>query len=130
LNSNGVQVFVTGTENEGRQFRPYFDWSDDLIDTSGRFTLSELISFINEVDVLLACSTGPLHIAGALGVPCIGLFSPRIPIHPGRWKPLGVNSEIVVGREACKCKKKEVCDCLQQIEVAEVVSRLKTILKI
>ncbi|MBU2020139.1 MAG: glycosyltransferase family 9 protein [Bacteroidetes bacterium] len=125
----GVEVYVTGTEKEGQKFRKAFNWSDQLKDTSGQFTLTELIAFINGADGLIACSTGPLHIAGALGTPCVGLFSPRIPIHPGRWRPLGEKSSVLTGRESCACKSKEACDCLLQISVDQVTNLLDNLLK-
>jgi len=53
-------------------------------------TLAELISFISKCDLLLAASTGPLHLAGLTGINTIGLFSKKKPTHAGRWKPLGI----------------------------------------
>lgn len=118
----GCVIYVTGTEKEGEQFRGHFQWNDSLIDTSGTMTLSELIGFISSSDLLIACSTGPLHIAAVLEKNCIGLFSPRRPIHPGRWMPIGKKAEVLVSRNSCLCKSKEMCDCLQNIEVETVLA--------
>lgn len=82
-------VFFTGTEKEGKQFRDFIPAHPNIIDTTGRFSLNELISFIAGCDALVAASTGPLHIAGLLNKITIGLFSEQRPIHPGRWQPLG-----------------------------------------
>ncbi|MFM7105313.1 MAG: glycosyltransferase family 9 protein, partial [Flavobacteriales bacterium] len=57
-----------------------------------KFSLDELIQFIGQCQGFVACSTGPMHIAAALGIPTVGLFSPHRPIHPGRWAPLGPNA--------------------------------------
>ena len=119
LSGRGINVYVTGTENEGKEFRNAFDWSDGIVDVSGLMSLKELIGFIAQVDLLLACSTGPLHLAGALGVPALGLFSPKKPIHPGRWKPLGLKSETITSRKTCPCKTKE-CNCIDEIGVDRV----------
>jgi ADP-heptose:LPS heptosyltransferase len=56
---------------------------------TGKMSLDELIAFIGAADVLVAASTGPLHIAAACGIQAIGLYADRRPIHPGRWAPLG-----------------------------------------
>ena len=124
LSKKGYKVFVTGTEKEGLMFRSDFNWSDRVIDTSGKMSLEELIAFISKVDFLVACSTGPLHIAGALDVPCLGLFSPRKPLHPGRWQPIGTNSNTLVSTETCPCASKEECRCLQNITVEAVLEKV------
>jgi len=89
LDSLKVNIYFTGTEKEGLLFRNQLPKQENIIDLSGKMTLSELISFIAACDILLAASTGPLHLAGLSGINTIGLFAPQKPIHAGRWKPLG-----------------------------------------
>jgi ADP-heptose:LPS heptosyltransferase len=96
LISNGFGVVFTGTENEGVQFRNQLPKHASCLDTSGMLSLQQLIALIGGVDGLVACSTGPLHIAGVLGKRACGLYSPRKPIHPGRWKALGKEVKIFV----------------------------------
>lgn len=125
LLEEGHQVIFTGTESEGQIFRPFLPNHDNLLDSSGKLTLTELIGLISSCDALVAASTGPLHIAGLLGVRAVGLFSPRRPIHPGRWKPLGKESQSLVFDENCqKCKKDESCKCIEEIEVERVMDLL------
>ncbi len=119
------QVVFTGTEAEGLQFRERLPEHPNLIDTTGRLTLHELIVLIANCEALVAASTGPLHIAGLLDKKAIGLFSPRRPIHPGRWKPLGKNSVALVRDDDCqKCSKGEFCECIEEIGVDRVVDVL------
>lgn len=92
------------------------------MDLTGKLSLTEFISFINLCDVLVAASTGPLHIAAALGKKAIGLYSPRRPIHLGRWAPVGKDAHALVFDELCeKCKNKQDCNCIENIEVQKVV---------
>jgi heptosyltransferase-3 len=122
LEKLGYTVFFTGTEKEGEQYRSSIHFNDHIIDTSGKLTLNQLIDFISLCGSLVACSTGPLHIAGYLNCKVIGLFSPRKPIHPGRWKPLGSNVEILVNDENCVvCKKRRPCNCIEKISVERVL---------
>lgn len=95
LVKEGYFVFFSGTEKEGKLFRDKLPKNDDIKDVSGRMTLTEFISFINECDVLIACSTGPLHISSILGKKSVGLYTKKRPMHPGRWAPIGMNSKIV-----------------------------------
>jgi ADP-heptose:LPS heptosyltransferase len=71
-------------------------YKDDITDITGLMSLTKFISFINEIDGILAASTKPLHIAAALGKVAIGLFAPMRPIHPGRWVPVGVKADYFV----------------------------------
>lgn len=122
LEKKGYTIFFTGTEKEGEAFRPHITFTDKVIDTSGKLSLSELITFISKSDGLVACSTGPLHIAGFLNIKTIGLFSPRKPIHPGRWKALGSNVHIIVNDENCEtCKKGKSCTCIEKIGIERIL---------
>lgn len=125
LEKLGHTVFFTGTENEGLLFRGDIHFSDHIIDTSGKLTLNQLINFISKCESLVACSTGPLHIAGFLNIRAVGLFSPRKPIHPGRWKALGSNVKIIVNDENCAlCKKGKACNCIENISVDRVLENI------
>jgi ADP-heptose:LPS heptosyltransferase len=118
-------VYFTGTEKEGDAFRSQIPNHPNCYDTTGLFTLDQLLTFISSCDGLVACSTGPLHVAGILGLRTIGLFSPRKPIHPGRWKALGSDVHILVFDENCeKCKQKKTCNCIEEIHAETVFQTL------
>ena len=125
LSSRGYKVFYTGTEQEGEGIRPFIPVNQNIIDLTGKLDLEQLILFISRVDALVACSTGPLHIAGVTGIFAIGLFSPRRPIHPGRWMPIGPNTCTLVHDQDCPdCKKKKQCGCISQITVEKVLREI------
>ncbi len=121
----GKIVCFTGTESEGVLFRNQLPKHSNIIDTSGKLTLHQLQFLISKSYALVACSTGPYHIAGLCGIKAIGLFSARRPIHPGRWKALGKSAVALVYDENCKsCKGKSFCDCIQSISVEKVMQEL------
>ena len=125
----GFNVFFTGTEKEGLLFRDQVPFSENIIDTTGQLTLEQLIFFISKVDALVACSTGPLHIAGFTGIKAVGLFSPKKPIHPGRWKALGKDVNILVNDENCSvCASKQSCNCIEQISTDRVFRAITSII--
>lgn len=95
LDSEYFNIFFTGTEKESEFFRDKLPNQPNIIDLSGQMTLNELIMFIAKSDLLLACSTGPLHIAGLCNIKTIGLFTPKRPLHFGRWQPLGTQIKII-----------------------------------
>ncbi len=99
LPDSEYRIFLTGTEKEGTAFRPHLSIDGKLVhDISGKLTLKELMSFVSGCSALVACSTGPLHIAAALGVCAVGLYTSKRPLHPGRWAPLGSKATFLVQR--------------------------------
>lgn len=97
LPKESYEIFITGTEEEGQRIRSSFPLhGENVNDVTGKFSLAELIAFISLCDVLIAASTGPLHIAAALGKKAIGVYSPKRPIHPGRWAPIGKDAHVLV----------------------------------
>lgn len=91
-------------------------------DITGLFDLSEFISFINSCDGLIANSTGPLHIASALGKNALGLYPPIKPMSPKRWAPIGYHSQYLLGKninsqEFCNshCEIQKKCSCMENI---------------
>jgi ADP-heptose:LPS heptosyltransferase len=131
-----VLFLITGTEAEGALIRSEnraLLFQPNTIDLTGQLTLKEFISLIGAVDGLVACSTGPLHIASALGKNALGLYPPTKPMHPGRWAPVGPKASFLVQNKPCevnsKGKKDQGCSCLKGISVSEVESVLDTWLK-
>jgi ADP-heptose:LPS heptosyltransferase len=119
-----INFFVTGTKEEGEQIRlqksELFSL-ENVSDLCGKFSLSELIAFVAACDGLVACSTGPLHIAAALGVQVLGIYPPIRPMHPGRWQPIGKQAQVLVLSKDCQnCRNGGACACINAISVAEV----------
>ena len=119
-------VILTGTKEEGAAVRgKLFSDNPALIDLSGKLELIELINLIGKADGLLAASTGPLHIASALGKHAMGIYAPMRPIHPGRWAPVGVNAKVFVLNKKCNdCKTKKICACINAVTPDEVKAYL------
>jgi len=118
-------VIFTGTENEGKEFSSFLPSHPQIIDSSGKLNLKQLLRLISSSEALVACSTGPYHIAGVSGIKAIGLFSSRKPIHPGRWRALGDKSVALVFDSSCSnCKKGKVCSCIEKISVQSVLSAI------
>lgn len=121
LPEKNFQIFISGTKEDGKFLEAFLLQNPKAIDITGKLTLEEFISFIQYCDVLVAASTGPLHIAAALGKKAIGLFAPMRPIHPGRWSPIGIQAHFLVQNKNCSdCRKGGRCLCIEQIEVNQV----------
>ncbi len=62
--------------------------------------LVELGAVLARADVLVGGSTGPLHLAAALGTPVVGLYPPVRALGPERWGPLGSAHRCLVPPDA------------------------------
>ena len=98
-------------------------------------SLEDLIGLIATADALVAPSTGPLHLAAALGVPLAGIYSPVRVHHPTRWGPLGPG-RIIIFMPKAECPG--VYDCLEErcphfpcmntVRPAEVLEYIRSVL--
>ena len=128
LPADRYRISITGSREEGESLRDsgIYDFPQ-VEDVTGRFALAELITFIGQADALLAASTGPLHIAAALGKLAIGLYPPIRPMHPGRWAPLGTNAHHLVLDKKCNdCRKGGPCKCIQDLNPERVRDLLES----
>lgn len=130
LPQDKFKIFITGTEDEGKLLQQgILDKYPEVIDMTGKLTLKELVSFINATDGLIAASTGPLHIAAALGKVALGIYPPIRPMHPGRWAPIGPKASYVVADKDCsKCRKTIHCDCMENIQPVAVKNKLLSLM--
>lgn len=127
LPADRFKIFLTGTEKEGDMFRSELaEPFQQVADLSGKLSLNELIVFISRCNALVAGSTGPLHLASALGIHAVGLYPPIRPMHPGRWSPIGKNAKVFVADKECSaCRKTAQCACMREISAAAVAEFLK-----
>jgi ADP-heptose:LPS heptosyltransferase len=121
-------LLVTGTAAEGEQTRlqqPELFALPHVVDLTGKVSLAELVAVISHADGLVACSTGPLHIAAAMGRRAVGIYPPIRPMHPGRWGPVGPRASYLVLNKNCSdCRKSGDCACIRAIGVGEVRERI------
>lgn len=91
--------------------------------------LKELAAFIRKLDVFAAPSTGPLHIAGAVGTPAVGIYCPIRVCLPRRWGPIGTrDAALRPDVPMCEACVKEQCpywDCMDRLTADEAAAAVK-----
>ena len=136
LAAEGLGVVLTGTANEQQRFFQEASLKEiadpNILDLMGQISLRELMAVIGASSIVVSGSTGPAHLAAALGVGTVSLFDPRRNQSPTRWKPLGRG--VILMPEVPTCEKciQEACpfwDCLDRISVDEVLSRVRQVLE-
>ncbi|MBK6877550.1 MAG: glycosyltransferase family 9 protein [Ignavibacteria bacterium] len=90
--------------------------------------LRDLINIISNCDLLIAASTGPLHVASALGIKTIGLYCHR-PMNCSRhWGALGMNAvNLEISKSYCDAScsdDKENCNFENGLGIDNVINFL------
>lgn len=122
-----VAVF-TGSAAEGERFAVAWPASarpSQVRDAFGRLDLEQLATLLARADAVVACSTGPLHLAAALGTPTLGLYVPRRGLGVDRWAALGSAALSVQLRPGCRRRCDNAsCACMAAIAPARVAQAL------
>lgn len=131
----GWRVFVTGHGGDGPAVHAMREAGLDarvgiLLD---RYALREFLGVLSAGDVFIGPSTGPLHLAGALGLGVVGLYPPVPAMSPRRWGPRGRWNRVLVpgvecpGRHACRLERCPLHNCLERVEAPEVVAAARAV---
>ncbi|MGI8951016.1 MAG: glycosyltransferase family 9 protein [Chitinophagaceae bacterium] len=123
LDKNKFQIFISGVESEKKYAQIIANaCGDNVINIAGAMPLNEFISFIWHCDGVVACSTGPLHIAAALNKDALGIYAPLWSIRPERWGPVGVKAQVFVSKKTCDycIYNRKPCHCINEILPYEI----------
>jgi ADP-heptose:LPS heptosyltransferase len=128
LPQDKFRIFITGTTAEGQLVQPLLQEFPFVTDLTGRLSLGQLMTFLSMTDGIIAASTGPLHLASALGIHAIGIYPPIRPMHPGRWAPIGPRARVFVREGECDaCRKTADCICMRNIQPQQLRDYLLTL---
>ena len=132
--NRGWDVIITGTAKEREGMEALFFEADArslehgrVLDATGQFSVAGLMALLTRVDAVVAGSTGPLHLAAALGTPVVGLYGDWAPVWPERWHPLGPHAQwMVTGSHTpsggLDIPVDDVVQCLETIKGSETPS--------
>jgi heptosyltransferase-3 len=125
LDPKQYQIFVSGSLAEKERFTNIL-WPEYVQNIMGEFSLEAFMALIADSFGLIAGSTGPVHLAGALGIHALALQSSSRSRGPWRWKPLGEKAEYLTVLPRCDGVCTETsCPCIEAIEVQHVLARIK-----
>jgi len=125
-----INIVITGSLNEFEICQKLVV-SENVFNLAGLFTLEELPALIDKSKLLIANSTGPIHIAAALNKWVVG-FYPKIPsCSVTRWGPY-TNKRFIfepeTGCSNCTRKQCEELNCMSSIKPEKVANVVKEIL--
>ena len=87
--------------------------------------LGQLATVIAELDLLVTNDSGPMHLAAALGVPCLAIFGPT---DPRRTRPVGQSHSVLYTDRWCSPCFRRRCPllrhrCMRDITVDQVAAQ-------
>jgi len=102
------------------------------LDLAGRLDLVRLAALLEQADILVSNSTGPLHLADALGTRVVGLYSPFLGATPDRWAPYHQKENAILPQgpicPRCKGPRCSRYNCLAEISSQAVFDRVLSVL--
>lgn len=130
----GTRVLVTaGSDETGLVDELDAYRSARSVTLAGVPRLIDLAAVIERAALLVSGSTGPMHLAAAVGTPTVSFFSPVRSCSPRRWGPVGNASTILMPPvpecPTCEGQSCEHFDCMSLITddmIAEALAPLLT----
>ena len=114
-------VVVGGPEDRVIAAQLLSRWGVGLC-AAGELSVRESAALMTGARFYLGNDTGVMHLAAAVGVPCVAVFSARD--WPGKWEPYGPAHKVLRFDVPCSGCRLEVCDrgliCLTNLSVQEV----------
>jgi heptosyltransferase III len=99
-------------------------WNGPVRNLCGKLTPRETAAVMEHARVFLGPDSGPMHLAAAVGLPCVIAFASRE--YGGVWFPLGTRHRILYHEVECSLCRLVVCienkrKCLTSITVDEML---------
>jgi lipopolysaccharide heptosyltransferase II len=130
LDDDNVQIIFTGNKNE-IELCEKIKSSVNVKNLAGKFNLDELNALISKSVLFISNSTGPIHIAAALGKHTVGFYPKIVSCSKERWGPY-TNKKLVYGPQIdCKNCSREQCkklNCMDSIDMTKVYIDIKNVL--
>ncbi|PAS93012.1 MAG: putative lipopolysaccharide heptosyltransferase III [Candidatus Dactylopiibacterium carminicum] len=98
-----------------------------VLNLAGRFSLRELAALTARARLFVGVDSAPMHIAAAVGTPCVALFGPS---GDREWGPWMVRHEILTSTHSCRpcgqdgCGGGKLSECLTAIGVEQVLAAI------
>jgi len=130
ISEDNYQIIITGNEKE-KLICNQLVVSDGIKNLAGKLDLSELIALISRCDLFISNSTGPIHIAAALGKFTVGFYPKIISCSKERWAPYTNKKLVYVPQIECENCTREQCEklnCMESIDINKVYSDIKKVL--
>lgn len=126
---SGLAIVALGAEEEREKTDSVLaHWKGTVANLCGKTSPRVSAAVLEKASVFVGHDSGPMHLASAVGTPCVAIFSAQNP--PGQWFPHGNRNRILLPDKLCS-----VCDfrgcrqinnkCILSITVDQVHEEIK-----
>ena len=135
ISLSGIRVVLTGVNSDteyNESLKSDFS-TNNITDLTGTLNLEQMIALLSEACGLITTSTGPAHIASAVGTPVATFYCPAIPHTPDRWGPLENLERVITPKlKNSHCQLKQcphgtqgcLATCLQDDQISQALDYL------
>jgi heptosyltransferase-3 len=124
-----LSIVAVGAEDERAAVDGVLaEWKGRLVNLCGRIPPRLSAAILQYASLFVGHDSGPLHLAAAVGTPCVAMFSAHAP--PGQWFPRGDRNTILLPETLCaECERADCHQingkCILSISVDTVVAAVK-----
>jgi len=124
----GKKVLVVGTKKDTEKSK---NFDDNVINLVGKTSLREFMAVLSKAKLVVSCDSSAVHIANALGVPALTIYTATAPIY-GFYPLRGAYITPQVECSPCspnpkKCKV-GTYECVKSVSVEKVLSLCQTLI--
>jgi len=131
-----VKVIVTGGKSEKALVNRVCSLiGESSISLVNQLTLREYSALAKCAILFIANSTGPIHLAAAVGTPVIGFYPQVTVLNSTRWGPYTEKKIIFTPKDKpidckkCVRRKTDTCECMDSISIDDVYESAATIIR-
>ena len=100
LRSYPLELVLVGGAKDRTECESMISQWDAGINAAGRFSVMGSAALLARCAFAITLDSGPMHLAAAVGTPCVALFSGHD--FPGQWEPLGDGHLVVRNKVDCE----------------------------
>ena len=100
----------------------------NYLNLATKLSVNQLISQIENLDLLVTCDSGPMHLAAALSIPTVAIFGPTKVNETSQW----MNEKSIVVKKNFECQPcmKKTCplkhhNCMKLIDESDILDAAK-----
>lgn len=122
----GWSLAMLGSADEwGRSEELLQHWSARSLNLCGKLSVRQSAAVLEHSTLFVGHDSGPMHLAAAVGIPCVAIFSARS--LPGVWFPYGQQHKVLYPNVVCDEYRQDVRERLtgrlvRKITVEQVVA--------
>ncbi|MBK0380664.1 glycosyltransferase family 9 protein [Mucilaginibacter segetis] len=124
-------IMLGGPDEKERADRCLAAWGGKGLNLCGKTSPRVSGAVLQRANVFIGHDSGPMHLAAAVGTPCVAVFSARN--FPQQWYPRGNFNHIIYHQTDCAGCRLDICieqkkKCILSITASEVQSAVMSVL--